>query len=215
MKSFYVKDGEIRVPVEALGQDPDVARAVAKEVIFDEMLLTAIVSLALTGECDCRSVNFERLRLRIIEVAPEAAKKVAEELVELRDRAQAERNEYQTRAWQAENFLRAHKGWIEDIHATKEHPAHHRQEPSTIAPGVVADNRHQHGQHDDRDLRRDPHGNPPAKEHQPDPPANLALQEAPPISACAGRAQMRARSSSSSARRPNRLLKIFLNRDES
>lgn len=52
MKSFYVKDGEIRVPVEALGQDPDVARAVAKEVIFDEMLLTAIVSLALTGECD-------------------------------------------------------------------------------------------------------------------------------------------------------------------
>ena len=122
MKSFYVKDGEIRVPVEALGQDPDVARAVAKEVIFDEMLLTAIVSLALTGECDwgdgslpwC-SVNFERLRLRIIEVAPEAAKKVAEELVELRDRAQAERNEYQTRAWQAEDFLRAHKGWIEDM----------------------------------------------------------------------------------------------------
>lgn len=93
MKSFYVKDGEIRVPVEALGQDPDVARAVAKEVIFDDMLLTAIVSLALTGECDwgdgslpwyiinCRSVNFERLRLRIIEVAPEAAKKVAKELV--------------------------------------------------------------------------------------------------------------------------------------
>ena len=127
MKSFYVKDGEIRVPVEALGQDPDVARAVAKEVIFDEMLLTAIVSMALTGECDwgdgtlpwyiinCRSVNFERLRLRIIEVAPEAAKKMAEELVELRDRAQAERNEYQTRAWQAENFLRAHKGWIEDM----------------------------------------------------------------------------------------------------
>ena len=120
MKSFYVKDGEIRVPV-------DVARAVAKEVIFDEMLLTAIVSMALTGECDwgdgtlpwyiinCRSVNFERLRLRIIEVAPEAAKKMAEELVELRDRAQAERNEYQTRAWQAENFLRAHKGWIEDM----------------------------------------------------------------------------------------------------
>ena len=127
MKPFYVKDGEIRVPVEALGQDPDVARAVAKEVIFDEMLLTAIVSMALTGECDwgdgslpwyiinCRSVNFERLRLRIIEVAPEAAKKVAEELVELRDRAQAERNEYQTRAWQAENFVRAHKGWIEDM----------------------------------------------------------------------------------------------------
>ena len=65
--------------------------------------------------CTCRSVNFERLRLRIIEVAPEAAKKVAEELVELRDRAQAERNEYQTRAWQAENFLRTHKGWIEDM----------------------------------------------------------------------------------------------------
>ena len=119
MKSFYVKDGEIRVPVEALGQDPDVARAVAKEVIFDEMLLTAIVSMALTGECDWGDGTlpwyFERLRLRIIEVAPEAAKKVAEELVELRDRAQAERNEYQTRAWQAENFLRAHKGWIEDM----------------------------------------------------------------------------------------------------
>ena len=125
--NYHVQDGEIRISVESLVRDPDVARSMAKNVIFDEMLLTAIVSLALTGECDwgdgslpwyiinCRSVNFERLRLRIIEVAPEAAKKVAEELVELRDRAQAERNEYQTRAWQAENFLRAHKGWIEDM----------------------------------------------------------------------------------------------------
>lgn len=68
----------------------------------------------------------------------------------------------------------------ENLHARKEHPAHHRQEPSTIAPGVVADNRHQHGQHQHRDLHGDPHGNPPAKEHQPDPPANLAIHEAPP-----------------------------------
>lgn len=68
----------------------------------------------------------------------------------------------------------------EDFHAAKEHPAHHRQEPPTIAPGVVADNRHQHGQHDDRDLHGDSHGNPPAEEHQPDPPPNLAIHAAPP-----------------------------------
>ena len=123
-----VQDGEIRISIESLIRDaPDVERAVAKEVIFNELLLTAIVSLALTGECDwedgtlpwyiisVRSVNFERLRQRIVEVAPEAAKKLSEELLKQRDRMAKDLDVYQTRAWQAENFVRMHRGWIEDM----------------------------------------------------------------------------------------------------
>ena len=51
--NLHVQDGEIRISIESLILDaPDVARSVVQHVIFDELLLTAIVSLALTGECD-------------------------------------------------------------------------------------------------------------------------------------------------------------------
>ena len=127
--NFHVQDGEIRISIESLIRDaPDVERAVAKEVIFNELLLTAIVSLALTGECDWedgtlpwsifndgRDVNFERLRQRIVEVAPLAAKKLVEDLTALRDRMANNLNEYQSRAWEAESFVRMFRRALEPV----------------------------------------------------------------------------------------------------
>lgn len=116
--NFQVKDGELRIDIEALTQDPQLARAVAKQIIFDEALLVAITSLALTGECDwedgsmpwyilgCHSAGFERLRARIAEVAPEAAKSLVADVIKQRDRINEQMQAYQTRAWQAENFVR-------------------------------------------------------------------------------------------------------------
>lgn len=124
--NFQVKDGELRIDLEALTQDPQLARAVAKQIIFEEALLVAITSLALTGECDwedgslpwyilsCHSAGFERLRARIAEVAPEAAKNLVADVIKQRDRIQKEMQEYQTRAWEAESLVRRFKGVLYD-----------------------------------------------------------------------------------------------------
>ena len=124
--NLHVQDGEIRISIESLILDaPDVARSVVQHVIFDELLLTAIVSLALTGECDwgdgtfpwyiysSHRAKFEQMRKRIVEVAPEAAKKLVEDLTERRDRMAKELYVYQTRAWEAEHFVRSFRLMIE------------------------------------------------------------------------------------------------------
>jgi hypothetical protein len=115
--------GEIIIDVHDLARSEEIMREIAKQALFDDLLLHAISQVAITGEIlwsddeppwwsgsSSHDIRFERLRSLITSIADETARKAYEEMQKERDDAEKGYNIYQARAWRAENIVEHFKG---------------------------------------------------------------------------------------------------------
>ncbi len=133
MSAIEIKDGELKVHLSYLIRDETMLREIAKTVLFDELLLVAITSIALTGEVDWKDgeatwwmgssdygPRFEKLRTALVAIAPEAAATLIKDLTKQRDLVKLQSDEYQTRAWRAERLVKWNSDFLREKLANSE-----------------------------------------------------------------------------------------------
>jgi hypothetical protein len=142
-----IEKGEIIIDVHDLARSEEIMREIAKQALFDDLLLHAISQVAITGEilwsddeppwwCGSSShdIRFERLRSLITSISDVTARKAYEEMQKERDDAEKGYKIYQSRAWRAERLVQQFKNTLfcaadddrtrEDIHRICKVSAH-------------------------------------------------------------------------------------------
>lgn len=116
-----IEKGVLKLDLSELVRDEALLRAVAKTAIFEELLLEAVAKLAVTNQVEWKDdpegspwwigtsgrLPFERMRIVLAGLADETSRKTIELLTKQRDKIAAECNTYQTRAWEAEDWIRS------------------------------------------------------------------------------------------------------------
>mgnify|MGYP001561430512 FL=1 len=148
MSAVTVKDGKLIVHLETIIRDETMLREIAKSAIFDELLLTAVISLIVSGEIDWQDGDcpwwigssdygprFKAMRVKVAALAEPGTQKLLAELRRQRDIVVAQSNVYQDRAWRAERLVKWNneklRSWcahseqdLADIDAVDRVPAH-------------------------------------------------------------------------------------------
>lgn len=115
------KDGKLEIHLSELVRDEVLLRAMAKTAIFEELLLEAVVKLAVTGQVEWADspdecpwwigtsgrLPFERMRAELSKLADETSKETIRELTKQRDKLKEDCDIYQTRAWVAERWIQS------------------------------------------------------------------------------------------------------------
>lgn len=140
MSAVTIKNGELIVSLETIIRDETVLREITKSAIFDQLLLTAVASLIVSGEIDWQDGDapwwigssdfgpkFEAMRVKVAALAEPGTQQLLTELRRQRDIVVAQSQVYQDRAWRAERLVK----WNKEI--LRQRCAHSEQDLADIA----------------------------------------------------------------------------------
>jgi hypothetical protein len=115
-----VEKGELKISLSELVYDDTLLRAIAKTAIFEELLLEAVVKLAVSGQVEWADdpdgspwwigtsgrIPFEKMRVELAKLSDATSANTIRELTEQRNRIVANCDIFQRRAWASEQWIR-------------------------------------------------------------------------------------------------------------